>query len=685
MYSNMMRKVNLSKRKKIIIAVVAILLILVLVVGVLLFFSKTSSGANEAQKRLNTLTLVRTYVEKGEFARALALLENILIANPDDSEASELLDIVIIAKRAQEKLDRGEAVDRTELEEALAAAREASTRIASAADEAWRAASRMRSAENEQKKISRETSNKTSETKKDKDIDEDALSFAEKNADSENARREAEDSRALEERLAKKNERLQQQIAEVNRNIGLGKQAAVSGSLRSARESFTQAAGLLPEGENEFNAGKYLEMAQSLYEIAQDTHDSTIKTEALSGSLEYTNQALKADSKSAKAHWLRSQIYSDQGREPQSLADLKEAVRLDLKNYQYVYELGKKHYMQRQYSDARSCFETTIRLAPSFESAFFNLGLTNRRLGRIDASIESFRGAVRIKKEYPRAYIEIARLLAEKGDLDGAVKNYSTAIQYEPANVQALREMAAVYSTQEKYKEAERYFREALALGSDDPRTNYNMATVQLELGNNALALDYAKKAVSVEPKNSVFLYTYGLAGERNNMPDIALQQYARSIASDPKYVKPRINLGIMYLDAKRLEDALNQFVAAHTVEPDNFEVNNNLGKVYGLKKQYDKAVEFFARAVSKNPRDSNVRANLATAYISAGLIEKASDTYAELIKIDPSDWDSHYELGKLYMQLEKKSEAKSVLENLLRKKPDYEKSAEVKKLINTL
>ena len=58
--------------------------------------------------RQNTLTLVRTYVDKEEFDRALSLLEGLLIDNPDDSESSKLLDVVLAAKKAKESLAAGE-------------------------------------------------------------------------------------------------------------------------------------------------------------------------------------------------------------------------------------------------------------------------------------------------------------------------------------------------------------------------------------------------------------------------------------------------------------------------------------------------------------------------------------------------------------------------------------------------
>ena len=85
------------------------------------------------------------------------------------------------------------------------------------------------------------------------------------------------------------------------------------------------------------------------------------------------------------------------------------------------------------------------------------------------------------------------------------------------------------------------------------------------------------------------------------------------------------------------------------------------------------------------NPKDADVKANLATAYISANLNEKARDTYIELLKMDPKRWNAYFELGKLYISLGDKTSAKSALQDLLKKKPDYEKANEVYALLNTL
>ena len=124
----------MNKRGKTVTGVIVGIIILLLLAGggFLLYrgVAARSSANDPAKFRLNTLTLVRTYVEKEEFDRALSLLEGLLIKDPSDTEASELLDIVLQAKKAKLAREAGTGMDRGDIEAALAEARGASARIA---------------------------------------------------------------------------------------------------------------------------------------------------------------------------------------------------------------------------------------------------------------------------------------------------------------------------------------------------------------------------------------------------------------------------------------------------------------------------------------------------------------------------------------------------------------------------
>ena len=91
-------------RRKLLIIIVAIIIILLIAGGAWLGLRARSRFAEsrEARERLNALKLARTYMEKEEYNRAMEIVEKLLLKDPDDAEAQELLDQIIDKKRLAE-------------------------------------------------------------------------------------------------------------------------------------------------------------------------------------------------------------------------------------------------------------------------------------------------------------------------------------------------------------------------------------------------------------------------------------------------------------------------------------------------------------------------------------------------------------------------------------------------------
>mgnify|MGYP002260953595 CR=1 FL=1 len=82
---------------------------------------------------------------------------------------------------------------------------------------------------------------------------------------------------------------------------------------------------------------------------------------------------------------------------------------------------------------------------------------------------------------------------------------------------------------------------------------------------------------------------------------------------------------------------------------------------------------------------DAQVRFNLGLAYVESNKDFEAKRTFSEVLKIDPNYWDAYYQLGLIQNKKGDKPGARSLLENLLAKNPNYEKKDEVKSLLAKL
>lgn len=75
---------------------------------------------------------------------------------------------------------------------------------------------------------------------------------------------------------------------------------------------------------------------------------------------------------------------------------------------------------------------------------------------------------------------------------------------------------------------------------------------------------------------------------------------------------------------------------------------------------------------VTKYPENYKGHKMLAEIYEDEGGMRKAIDEYVQAIDIHKRDYDSYYKIAELLTNLDKQDEAAQMLNNLLRKKPDY-------------
>ena len=92
-----------KKKKGVFITIAATAALLLLGVGGFGVYSMVKKGNAAATERDNTMSLIQRYLDRGEYDRALDLLEDLLIKNGNDPEALSLLE-EILARMALEDL-----------------------------------------------------------------------------------------------------------------------------------------------------------------------------------------------------------------------------------------------------------------------------------------------------------------------------------------------------------------------------------------------------------------------------------------------------------------------------------------------------------------------------------------------------------------------------------------------------
>lgn len=669
-----------KKKKIIIIAAASLLLLLLLFFGIRgIARAASSSGAKGNDARQNTLALAQKYLDKGQYDKAMDLLNSLLISNPDDEEADRLLDEAIKQKKASD--------DQAAAQNIVVQPGDSSYNINIDTDE-------LTAALREQNERSQQMINDLLEQQRQSQDAQRAEAAAEKKAAEELKKKEEAERKAAEEALAQKNAALKSKIAGINEKIMAGKADLNTGNIDSALTNFRNAVAQLPlsEGEPAFSASKYSEVASALFEASQNEKDPAKKEKLGKAALEYVNKSLSVNPNDPVSHYILGMNYANSKDWQKAAKEFEDAVKNDPDNYMYYYQLGRAQYRLKNFTGARSSFEMAVKYNNKFDPAYFNLGMTLKRLKLNKDALAAFRNAHNVNPQKSEAYLEEARILNDVyKDSAGAVNCYKKVIEIDPVNVSALNECGHVYSNMGQYANAEACHRKAVSLlkpGDKDPVTYYNLALALYNQKKNTEAEKYAqlayeqKDSVKASKERAVVVYNYALVEDSLGKADKAIALYKEVLALDPDNAKTKTNLGVMFMamTPPDADTALTFFLDAYKVEK-SFELENNLGSAYLAKKDYQNAITHFQNALKKSPKDQTVRFNLAKCYSEAGDYDNAKTCYVDIINADQKNYDSYIELAKVFIALKDTASAKSYLDILRQKNPTYRK-AEVDSLL---
>ena len=673
-------KKGFSKNKKAILAAIAAALALLLILGFVRAARPSFSGSKIDSERKNTLALAKKYLDKGQYDKAMDLLNGLLIANPDDDAADELLDRAIQLKKAWDEQNQAAA------QSVVVQPGDSSYNINIDTDE-------LTAALREQNERSQQMINELLEQQRQNQNAQREEAAAERRAAEELKKKEEAERKVKEAELAQKSAALKSKINGINENILAGKAELSSGNVDGALKNFEGAVSSLPiqEGEPEFSASKYSEIARSLYDAAANEKDPVKKDKLKNAAMTYVNKALGLNPGDASGHFILGMSFGESSPPNWSKAaeELEKSVKSAPENYIYWYHLGRAKYRLKDYERARTAFQNSANLNKGANielcgAAYFNLGMTNKQLKLNKDALNAFRKAHETDSQNSKAWLEEARLLHSfYKDSAGAVNCYKQVIAINPGNVQALNELGVVYSSMGQFANAEASHRKAVALlkpGDKDPVTYYNLSLSLYNQKKNSEAERYArlsyeqKDAVQNAKERAVVVYNYALVEESLGKTDEAITLYKEVLSLDPNHSKSKTNLGVMFLAMNDPDTALLFFEDAYKIEK-SFELENNLGSAYLAKKDYAKSVSHFQNAVKERPKDNTVRFNLAQAYSGAGEFDNAKTTYLEILNSDPNNYDSYIELAKVFVALKDPESAQSYLKILQQKNPTYKKS----------
>ena len=318
------------------------------------------------------------------------------------------------------------------------------------------------------------------------------------------------------------------------------------------------------------------------------------------------NKALDINPLCVKAYQFLAEMYSQKGSHIEALSVISQArgrIPNDLKIsqaaqeccYDYIVSTLSKStelFLVNKNAEAISLLKTTLKSCPDFVVAQYTLGYYYFCAKDYNNAETSLKNALSIDPKFHYAYKLLSQIYFEKGNFE---KELSSA-------------------------------REAFILNNNDASICNDLGLALMHLERYGEAITYLKKAVSLEPNNTDYIYSLGSVYRDNKMFNQAISEYNK--------------LNVLKNDYSNLHNDLA-------------DIYDNLGNRAQAILEYQKEARYCQRDLENNPANPVLLNNYAYALNALGESGKAKEIIESVVSSYPGYRQAYLTLSRIHEKMQ--------------------------------
>ncbi len=186
------------------------------------------------------------------------------------------------------------------------------------------------------------------------------------------------------------------------------------------------------------------------------------------------------------------------GNTDKSESYILKAVELSPNDANVNLTAGQIFMQKQEFETALPFVKKAVELDPSNTKSIRNLAQIYYDIGQLEESIQTYEVAID-KETEPKVkadlYFNLGILYNRVGNLEEAEYNFTNSLDENPDDIEAVMGMAQVFENAEKWRKAEKFYRELIAVDPDNPEHYRGMSRVLLQQGEPDESLRYLEKA----------------------------------------------------------------------------------------------------------------------------------------------------------------------------------------------
>ncbi|MBX7054015.1 MAG: tetratricopeptide repeat protein [Pyrinomonadaceae bacterium] len=350
--------------------------------------------------------------------------------------------------------------------------------------------------------------------------------------------------------------------------------------------------------------------------------------------------AAEYDRDSAKAHWGLARSYENLGRFNDTLDELRKTVELDPKHLDAKARLGNYFLLidPPMIDESEKVQQEIISIDPKFiEGHVLKASILAAQNRPETEVVAKMREAIAIDSKRTETYLSLSRYYVSRDMAREAEDTIKQGIDASPGSAVGLVEYGRFLTYAARNPEAEVQFRNAIAaeptnIEANEAIADFYVATRQYEKAEAAY-----QELVRVQDNSAESRLDLAEFYVITDRPDVAEATLLEIIRETPDYTRARYRLGQIYLDAKDSAKVNEQVDALLKINNNDVEALMLRARVRMLDNRPNDAITDLEDILKKRPSERDALFYISQAKITIGQLDQARAFIADLEKFHPS------------------------------------------------
>lgn len=305
-------------------------------------------------------------------------------------------------------------------------------------------------------------------------------------------------------------------------------------------------------------AEKYLKQAESVAPQAAEVHLGWGRFHLGAGQFDRAERSFKRarelKPKSVTPLLELGDLYlRDALRRGEAVQSFAAAVALEPENKFAVYSHGVALAAMGRRDDAFRAFEKAAALAPQDLAPLRASGRLHLEAGNADKALKEFDRGLKREPKFVPLMLDRSDALIHQGKWADAISQLLTASQAVPASAEVRVKLGDAYQGAQRWDDARAAYAKAIELDGKNPLAHNNLAWMLVHQGGSPkVAVESAKKAVSLAPRSAPYLDTLGWAQRAAGDLQAASDSLRRATEIEPKVAEFQFHYGVVLVELKR-------------------------------------------------------------------------------------------------------------------------------------